>query len=102
MTFLSLVGRDLKLWSLFQSFKHFHKLYHSNVAYKSQVQTMFHWKLGSPLTEKNTVPNVFPVKVGSLEKSVLFVESMKDFGYELDTCSTVHVPFQSVTPSHVR
>jgi len=29
--------------------------------------------------------------VGSLEKSVLFVENMKDFGYELDACSTVHV-----------
>ncbi len=59
------------------------------LAYNSQVQTMFHWKLGSALTEKMTVPNVFPVMVGSLD--LLFVESMKDFGYELDTCSTVHV-----------
>lgn len=30
---------------------------------------MFHWELGSPLTEAITVPNVFPVMVGFLEKS---------------------------------
>lgn len=29
------------------------------LAYKSQVQTMFHWKLGSPLTEKNYCPKCF-------------------------------------------
>ncbi|XP_016110551.1 uncharacterized protein [Sinocyclocheilus grahami] len=39
---------------------------------------------------KPSPENLNTIKLG-YKSQVLFVESMKDFGYELDTCSTVHV-----------
>lgn len=38
-----------------------------------------------------TVTNAFPVMVGSLEKSDLFSENLKALGYDIGTCSTIHV-----------
>ncbi len=60
------------------------------LAYNSQVQTVS-LEIGQSINRNNDCPKCFSSHGWIFGKSVLFAESMKDFGYELDTCSTVHV-----------
>ena len=95
-------GPLVKLWCMRFEGKHAPLKRHAQVvcnfinisktlAYKCQVQSMFHWKFSDPLTNQITVPNSFPLIIGSLEKCDLIIENLKALGYDIGICSTIHV-----------
>ena len=57
------------------------------LAFKHQVQAMFNWKLGSPLKDKMTVANSFPVLLGSLKEDVCLIDNLKAIGH----CQSIRV-----------
>ena len=61
------------------------------LAYKNQIQSMYSWKFGKPLEREISVPNAFPVIVGSLGLSELLLEKLHIKDENLDILSTVHV-----------
>ena len=61
------------------------------LAFKHQVQAMFNWKLGSPLKDKMTVANSFPVLLGSLKEDVCLIDNLTAIGRDVGQCSSVHV-----------
>ncbi|MED6240353.1 hypothetical protein ATANTOWER_019764 [Ataeniobius toweri] len=58
---------------------------------KSQIQSMYSWKLGNPLDKETLVSNAFPVMVGSLEHRQLLIEKLQSENEDIGMSSTIHV-----------
>ena len=95
-------GPLVKLWCMRFESKHCpmkrqaHVVYNfknisKTLAYKNQIQSMYSWTFGKPLEREISVPNAFPVIVGSLELCELLLEKLHTKDENLGILSTVHV-----------